>query len=64
MVPLMFVGFICNLLIVVVLGRDKTMNKTTRFLLQTMALADIMFYVFRPIFDVIELYEFHLGGAI
>jgi hypothetical protein len=40
-----FVGFICNLLIVVVLGRDKTMNKTTRFLLQMLALADIMFYV-------------------
>jgi hypothetical protein len=55
MLPLMFVGFICNLLIVVVLSRDKTMNKTTRFLLQTLALADIMFYVFRPICDVTEL---------
>jgi hypothetical protein len=58
MVPLMFVGFVCNLLIVVVLSRDKTMNKTTRFLLQTMALADIMFYVFCPVSDVLEFYYF------
>jgi hypothetical protein len=57
MLPLMFIGFICNLLIVVVLSRDKTMNKTTRFLLQTLALADIMFYVIRLIQDVIELYD-------
>jgi hypothetical protein len=59
MVPLMFVGFICNLLINVVLGSDKTMNKTTRFLLQTLALADIIFNVLRPICDIMELYALY-----
>jgi hypothetical protein len=50
--PLVFVGFICNLLIVIVLGRDKTMNKTTRFLLQMLAIGDIMFYVFLSIANI------------
>jgi hypothetical protein len=48
-IPLVFVGFMCNLLIVVVLGRDKTINKTTRFLLQMLALADITYYVLYPV---------------
>jgi hypothetical protein len=52
--PLVFVGFVCNLLIVVVLGRDKSMNKTTKFLLQILALADIIYYVFRQIADIVE----------
>jgi hypothetical protein len=53
--PLIFVGFMCNLLIVVVLGRDKTMNKTTRFLLQALASADMAFYVLRPLNDILLL---------
>jgi hypothetical protein len=56
--PLTVVGFICNLLIVVVLARNKTMNRTTRFLLQMLALADIMFYVLLPLLEVIELLYF------
>jgi hypothetical protein len=52
MLPLVFVGFILNPLIVVVLGCDKTMNGTTRFLLQMLSLGDIMFYVLFPLFGV------------
>jgi hypothetical protein len=42
-------------MVVVVLGRNKTTNKTTRFLLQMLAQADIMFYVFLPLCAIIEL---------
>jgi hypothetical protein len=65
--PLVFVGFVCNLLIVVVLGRDKSMNKTTKFLLQMLALADIIYYVLRQIADIVEeqlLYSFSLRHCL
>jgi hypothetical protein len=46
--------------IVIVLRRDKTMNRTTRFLLQMLALSDVMFYVLRPLIDVMELFSKHM----
>jgi hypothetical protein len=66
MVPLEFVGLIFNLLIVVILGRDKTMNRTTTFLLQMLAFADISFYVLRSLCDIVELSARHytLNGWI
>jgi 7 transmembrane receptor (rhodopsin family) len=54
-VPLCVVGFICNILISIVLGRDKTMNGATRFLLRMLALADIVFYVLFPICEVVKI---------
>jgi hypothetical protein len=52
-VPSCAVGFISNILISFVLGRDKTMNGATRFLLRMLALADIVFYALFPLFEVI-----------
>jgi len=42
------VGLCCNLLSLLVLGRDKTMNHTTRFLLQMLAIADNVFILIYP----------------
>jgi hypothetical protein len=55
--PLVIVGFICNILIVVVLGRDKTMNETIGFLLQMLALADIFFYVLCQLMNISEVFS-------
>jgi len=42
------VGLCCNLLSLLVLARDKTMNPTTSFLLKMLALADILFIFIHP----------------
>jgi len=42
------VGLCCNLLSLLVLARDNTMNPTTSFLLQMLALADILFLLIHP----------------
>jgi hypothetical protein len=52
------IGLICNLLIVFVLGRDKSMNGTTRFLLQQLALVDVVYYnVLHPVRAAICKYD-------
>jgi len=43
--PLSFIGILCNVLSVFVLGRYDVMQRTTRFLLQNLAIADGMFLV-------------------
>jgi hypothetical protein len=60
--PLAVTGVICNLLIVIVLRRDKSLNRTTRFLLQMLTIADSVFYVFLPFHPQLGfIYEYPLS---
>lgn len=51
-VPLCVIGLTLNLLVGCVLGRDRTTNRATRFLLQQLALADCLFYIACPLHEL------------
>jgi hypothetical protein len=51
-IPMCVVGLLSNLIIVFVLSRDKTMNVTTKFLMQQLALADCVFYITCPFREI------------
>lgn len=51
-VPLCGIGLVCNLLIVLVLGQDKSVSSMMRFLLQQLTLADCLFYVTCPLAEM------------
>jgi hypothetical protein len=52
-VPLVILGVVSNVVCIVILARDKTMKCTTRFLLQMLAVADIVYLVTSVTSDVL-----------
>jgi hypothetical protein len=51
-VPLCIIGLMCDLFIVSVPGRNKTMNAVSRFLMQQLALVNFAFHITCPLHEI------------
>ena len=56
--PLIIIGIILNVISAVVLGRDKTLPHTIRFLLQMLAVADCAFLISSSLFRLCFMFIF------